>query len=229
MYWHRVSFGRDISLSEPQQYTTVNVSQVGWKFCVLATSKVITRMWFSLVTVHTPGGFIVLHHWEIRPLASWPNIPLIHIILAESCSILLMPSARLGSDKYQFDMPLVWLDQAGTKYPVKCLTVSTELAVSNNILRFLWQCCGSLPENLISSGIVRSIKWVRWRDKGRVVFQSMVKPRAFVNRCYLNYGCFIGFAISGKCHLPPCTSDNWELRLVTMVTVPSIFYVEWRN
>ena len=67
---------------------------------------------YRLVIVHTHGDFIVLAHWESRPPASWPGIPLSHIILTLShCPILLMAHGRLGSDKYQFDKSLGWLDQ----------------------------------------------------------------------------------------------------------------------
>ena len=36
---------------------------------------------YRLVTVRTCGDFIVLSHWEMRPLAPWPNFPYGHIIL----------------------------------------------------------------------------------------------------------------------------------------------------
>ena len=77
----------------------------------------------------------MVHHWEIRSPAPWPNIPLSHIILPPishlvtlSCDwyptqshypdmelpslfpILLMLGANLGRDKYQFHKSLVWLD-----------------------------------------------------------------------------------------------------------------------
>ena len=60
------------------------------------------------VTVHTHGDFIVLPHWNTRPVAPWSAIPLscIILILSQSnriCPILIMLSARLGSDKYQFE------------------------------------------------------------------------------------------------------------------------------
>ena len=36
---------------------------------------------YRLVIGHIHGEFIVLSHWETRPPAPWPNIPLSHIIL----------------------------------------------------------------------------------------------------------------------------------------------------
>ena len=35
---------------------------------------------YWLVTVHTHDTFIMLPHWEIRPLTPWHNMPLSHII-----------------------------------------------------------------------------------------------------------------------------------------------------
>ena len=75
-----------------------------------------------LAIVHTQYDFIVLPPlaWESTLLAHWPNFPLSHIILILSkptpCIIQVMPSARLGSDKYKFGKPLVWLDP-GIKLP----------------------------------------------------------------------------------------------------------------
>ena len=67
----------------------------------------------QLVTVHkTHSNFIVLPHQEIRPLAPWSNIPVSRINpdskITSPCPILSMPSARLGSNKYQFYKSLVW-------------------------------------------------------------------------------------------------------------------------
>ena len=58
---------------------------------------------YRLVTVCTHGDFIMLPHWRTRPLAPWPIQS--HYPITEStspCPILIMPSTRLGSDKYQF-------------------------------------------------------------------------------------------------------------------------------
>ena len=61
---------------------------------------------YWLVTVHTPGECCHTRRWETRPSAPWPDIPYNHIIpitaVTSPCPILLMPRARLGSDKYQF-------------------------------------------------------------------------------------------------------------------------------
>ena len=52
-------------------------------------------------------SFIVLPNSDTRPLAPLPRIPPSHITLISATTshfpILLMQSARLGSDKYQFD------------------------------------------------------------------------------------------------------------------------------
>ena len=57
-----------------------------------------------LVTVIPRDNFILPSHWEIRPPAPWPDIPLSHIILAleSTSSILIMSSTWLGNNKYQF-------------------------------------------------------------------------------------------------------------------------------
>ena len=62
-------------------------------------------MWgdeYQLVTECTHGDFIVLPYWYTRPLTPWPTIPLSRIILRLSQPVLIMPSAKRGSDKYQF-------------------------------------------------------------------------------------------------------------------------------
>ena len=67
---------------------------------------------YQLVMVHTHGDFIVLPHWETRPLATWFNIPIKHIYPDrdnQSFPILLMSSTGQGSDKYKFYKSLVWL------------------------------------------------------------------------------------------------------------------------
>ena len=63
------------------------------------------------MTVCTHGNFIVLPNWQIRLLAPWPDIPLTNSEWTSPCPILLMPSAWLGSDKYQFYKSLIWLDR----------------------------------------------------------------------------------------------------------------------
>ena len=65
------------------------------------------------VTVCIRGDVIVLPHWEIMPLAPWPDISLSCIILTELISPPLsyycwLPG--LKKDKSQFDKLLVWLD-----------------------------------------------------------------------------------------------------------------------
>ena len=50
---------------------------------ILATSKIISDG-YLLVSEHSHGDFTVLPHWETRPPAWWPDIPLSHIILRQS-------------------------------------------------------------------------------------------------------------------------------------------------
>ena len=54
---------------------------------------------YRLVTMDTHDEFLVLHHWEARPPAPWPDIPFSHTLLTlESTSpsiILIMRSACL--------------------------------------------------------------------------------------------------------------------------------------
>ena len=65
----------------------------------------------GLVTVCTHGNFIVLPHWETL-LPDWyptqSHYP--DTELTSSCPIILMPSARLGSNKCNICMSLIWLD-----------------------------------------------------------------------------------------------------------------------
>ena len=56
---------------------------------------------YWVVTVHSNDDFIVLLHWEIRLLTPWPNYHT-NAKLTSLFPIILMPSARLGSDKCQF-------------------------------------------------------------------------------------------------------------------------------
>ena len=64
-----------------------------WSFMSLQNLR-LYQDGYRLVTVHTHGDFIVLPHW-------YPNQSYC------PCPILLMPSTRLGSDKYQFYKSLV--------------------------------------------------------------------------------------------------------------------------
>ena len=66
--------------------------------------------------VCTHDNFIVLSHYEIRPAAPSADFPT-HFPshyhdaeLTSPCHILVMPRVRLGSEKYQFNMSLVWHD-----------------------------------------------------------------------------------------------------------------------
>ena len=73
------------------------------------------------MAVQTHGSFIVLHHWKIRSLMPWLNIPLTlscyylhqtcypNIELTSICPILDIQSARPSSDKYQLHKALFWL------------------------------------------------------------------------------------------------------------------------
>ena len=45
---------------------------------------------YRLVSVRTHGNFIMLPHWEIRPLTPWPDIPLSNIILTLSEPVLAL-------------------------------------------------------------------------------------------------------------------------------------------
>ena len=55
-----------------------------------------------LVTMHTHGDFIVLPHWETR-VTRYPTQSHHPVTKPTSpCPLLIMPSPRLGSDKYQF-------------------------------------------------------------------------------------------------------------------------------
>ena len=51
-------------------------------------------------------ALLVLPHWEIKLMAQWPIIPHSHIMPDTAptlpCPLLLLPSAKLGNDKYQF-------------------------------------------------------------------------------------------------------------------------------
>ena len=67
-----------------------------------------------LMTVHIHGNFIVQPYWEIRPPGTTTQHPTLSRYpdteLTSPCPNLLIPSARLGSDKHQFYKSLVWLD-----------------------------------------------------------------------------------------------------------------------
>ena len=76
------------------------------EFNVLATFKVTS----GRIPI---GDFIVLPNWKIRPPVTQSHYP--DTKLTSPHSILLMPSARLGSDKYQFCKSLLWLDQESNR------------------------------------------------------------------------------------------------------------------
>ena len=56
---------------------------------LLATSKVISGQILTCHS-HTHGDFIVLDHWNTRPLELWAAIPLSHIILTLSQPVLAL-------------------------------------------------------------------------------------------------------------------------------------------
>ena len=45
---------------------------------------------YRLVTIRTPGDFIMLSHWNTRPPAPWPAVSLSHIILILSQLVLAL-------------------------------------------------------------------------------------------------------------------------------------------
>ena len=63
------------------------------------------------MTVHNHGVFIVFPHWKTRLSAPWPQSDYPDTELTSPCPMLIMPSAWLGSDKYQFCISFVWFDQ----------------------------------------------------------------------------------------------------------------------
>ena len=75
------------------------------------------------VTVHTYGDFIMLSHWKIRPSLPWDWYPTQSHYPdtepARPCPIIIMLSTWLGSDKYKFYKPLVWLDH-GFQHMISC-------------------------------------------------------------------------------------------------------------
>ena len=77
-----------------------------FEFYILATSKIISG-WELSCDSAAPLGNQATSTMTSYPIQShYPDTELI-----SPCPILLMPSARLGSDKYQFYESLVWLDQ----------------------------------------------------------------------------------------------------------------------
>ena len=70
------------------------------------------------MTVHTPGGFIVVPHWETTDTLTQYLIQSHYpdTVLTSHGPILLMQSARLGNDKYQFYKSLS-LTRLGFKLP----------------------------------------------------------------------------------------------------------------
>ena len=75
------------------------------------------RMDTRYVTMHTYGDFIVLSHWDIRSTGTMTCYPTpYHYPDTEPitpCRILIMPNARLGSDKYEFSSH--WFDSTRAK------------------------------------------------------------------------------------------------------------------
>ena len=104
MYINQRSLGSD--------KTRALLHHVDWLlvFYILATSTVIAGC-VPIVTVCTDGDFIVLPHCEIKPLASLLQYPTQSYYpgteLISPCFILSMLSARLRSEKYQFDKLLL--------------------------------------------------------------------------------------------------------------------------
>ena len=101
--------------------------------------KINSGMVLTCVTVHshTHGNFIVLPHWKIMPLAPWPNQTQFHYPdteLTSPCSILLMLNTKQGSNNYQFDKSLAWLDQEWIpKSPTRDAPYSTNSATMSSM------------------------------------------------------------------------------------------------
>ena len=81
-------------------------SDLGWmmEFYILAIPKVMSRLWqYALMTISSATP--LKNHATGSGSGSMTRYPLNHIIrteLTSSCPLILMLSARLGSDRYQF-------------------------------------------------------------------------------------------------------------------------------
>ena len=78
---------------------------------LLATLKVISEQVPTCDRAQVMFAFVLLPHWETRMSATWHDIP--HYPVTEPtspCPIPIMLSTWLGSDKYQYDNSLAWLD-----------------------------------------------------------------------------------------------------------------------
>ena len=76
-------------------------------------AAIFIKYWSQSLSFLVSLSFIVLLHWEIRPVSSMTRYSTqSHYPDTESSPypILIMLSTWLGSDKYQFYKPLVWLD-----------------------------------------------------------------------------------------------------------------------
>ena len=100
-----------------------------WEFYILATSKVI----LTSDSAHSWWLYSAapLENQATRTMTQYPTQS--HYPDTEPtspCPILLMPSARLGSDTYQFDKSLVWLDREANSRSPACALHSTNSATS---------------------------------------------------------------------------------------------------
>ena len=104
-----------------------------WRFASLQhrrSCQVLT------VTVHTHDDFIVLPQLrnQMKRYPTQSHYP--DTELTSPCPILLMPTTKLGSDKYQFYKSLVWLD-----YEPKSQTRDLNSATAQHIISGCVQTC----------------------------------------------------------------------------------------
>ena len=137
----------EVAPTERQLCYFTHASSVGWllEFYNLAPSSITSG---QTLTLCTHGDFIVQPHFETRPPEPWHDIPLSHINYPDikptsPCLSLIVPSARLGSCKYQFDKSFVWLDQGSNQcgfeshYWPKWETGAQHIRPSHLVCRFL--------------------------------------------------------------------------------------------
>ena len=110
-------------------------------FYILATSRFISgwvptfgnaHSWWLYTAAPLGNQAISTISWYPTP-SHYPNTE-----PTSPCHILIMPSSWLGSDKYQFDKSLVWLDHGSnpwSQHKIRALPVRPPPLPSNNTIK----------------------------------------------------------------------------------------------
>ena len=143
------------------------------EFYVLATYKVISGQVLTCDSVHCWWLYSASPASQSRPPALWYPIPSHYpdTELTRPCPSIIMLSAWLGSDKYQFDKLLFWLGRGSNSRPAFLLIRP------------------SRPVKFISHrprpGIKPRVYWIPWEKGSQIIWPSHLAGHDQINHLTL--------------------------------------------